>query len=124
MRRWRWQGGGNFLYKWQQFINSSEDVVDGAFTNDDTGTVPTAVPTTVQVIVTSTPIPGSTAAGQGSTESLPPNSPRTYTIVAGDTLNKISRQFGVTLEALRQANGIPANVDRIQAGDQLIIPAK
>ncbi|MCP5098960.1 MAG: LysM peptidoglycan-binding domain-containing protein [Chloroflexi bacterium] len=110
--------------KWQRFINSSEGVVDDAFPDSTNPTGPTAVPTTVQVIITSTPIPGSTSAGQSETENLPSNGPTTYTVVQGDTLNKISRNFDVTLDALRQANGIPANTDLIKVGDQLIIPAQ
>lgn len=45
----------------------------------------------------------------------------TYTVVAGDTLTKIARQFGTTVNALAKANNIP-NQDLIYAGQVLLIP--
>lgn len=107
---------------WQIFINSSEEVVGDAFSED--GTVNTQpVPTVVQVVpVTATPIIVIDGGGVIAAESA---GPRTYTVVAGDTLNNIARRFGVTLEALRAANTniIPAGSDLIRVGDQLVIPA-
>ncbi len=47
---------------------------------------------------------------------------RTYTIQLGDTLASIARQFGVSVAALLQANGI-ANADLIWVGQKLIVPA-
>jgi len=38
----------------------------------------------------------------------------------GDTLNGIAVQFGTTVEAIRQANGLPSDV--INIGQVLIIP--
>ena len=43
---------------------------------------------------------------------------QTYTISRGDTLAKIARRFGVTVQALQQLNGI-ADPDRIGAGQLL-----
>lgn len=45
----------------------------------------------------------------------------TYTVMSGDTLTKIARQFGTTVSALAKANGI-ANQDLIYVGQVLIIP--
>jgi LysM repeat protein len=45
----------------------------------------------------------------------------TYVIMRGDTLDGIARQFGVTRQALIDANGIE-NPDQIEAGDSLVIP--
>jgi LysM repeat protein len=44
-----------------------------------------------------------------------------YTVQAGDTLNSIARACGTTVEALQQANNIPAP-DYIFPGQQLTIP--
>ena len=44
----------------------------------------------------------------------------TYVVQEGDTLNGIAAQFGTTVEAIRQANGLPGDV--INIGQTLIIP--
>ncbi len=49
------------------------------------------------------------------------DSPRTYTVVAGDTLFVIAQRFGVSLDELVAANGI-TNPDRLEIGQVLIIP--
>ncbi len=45
-----------------------------------------------------------------------------YVVETGDTLSVIAEQFGITTEALSQANGI-TDVDTIRPGQELIIPA-
>ena len=47
--------------------------------------------------------------------------PLVYTIQPGDTLFSIAGQFGITLEDLVALNNIE-DPDRINAGDQLVIP--
>ena len=48
----------------------------------------------------------------------------TYTVKAGDTLYKISRQYGVRPAALMQANGLtPETANTIRVGQTLRIPA-
>ena len=44
-----------------------------------------------------------------------------YVVVRGDTLGEIAKRFGVTVEAIAQANDI-ANVNRLEVGQQLLIP--
>ncbi|MCC6972887.1 MAG: LysM peptidoglycan-binding domain-containing protein [Anaerolineae bacterium] len=44
-----------------------------------------------------------------------------YTVQAGDTLNKIARRYNLTLAALMGANGI-VNADLISVGQVLVIP--
>ncbi|MFQ3535049.1 MAG: LysM peptidoglycan-binding domain-containing protein [Aggregatilineales bacterium] len=47
---------------------------------------------------------------------------RIYTVVPGDTLGAIARKFGITVQQLRQANGLLEG-DFIRVGQQLKIPA-
>ncbi|ONK81955.1 uncharacterized protein A4U43_C01F34630 [Asparagus officinalis] len=47
-------------------------------------------------------------------------SARTVEIVKGDTLWGLSRKYGVTIEAIKGANGITG--DKIYAGKKLVIP--
>ncbi len=44
-----------------------------------------------------------------------------YTVQRGDTLTSLARYFGVTTNALAQANGI-RNINRIEVGQRLCIP--
>jgi LysM repeat protein len=47
--------------------------------------------------------------------------PKTYTVVAGDYLNKIAAKFGVSATALMNANKI-TNANSIKIGQVLVIP--
>lgn len=73
------------------------------------------------IIITATPTtsPISTP-GVNSIQSLPLGGERTHTIQSGDTLYNISRRYGVTVDQLRQRNGLTG--DMIRVGQQLIIP--
>lgn len=73
------------------------------------------------IIVTPTPTtsPISTP-GTGSIQSLPLGGERTHTVQSGDTLYNISRRYGVTVDQLKQRNGLTG--DMIRVGQQLIIP--
>lgn len=83
-------------------------------TPTDTATpAPTPVPT---VAPTPTPAPPPTpapTAGPGE---------QTYTVVQGDNLTRIANRFGVTVEALQEANGI-TDPSSLKVGDVLVIPA-
>lgn len=48
-------------------------------------------------------------------------SPPTHTVVRGETLSEIAAQYGITVRALAEANGI-ADIHRIRAGDVLALP--
>ncbi len=80
---------------------------------------PTAEPTptvepTPTAEPTATPEPPATPTAAG---------PRRYTVQAGDTLRIIAERFGVTIEAILQANNLtPAQGDNLQVGQELVIP--
>ncbi len=104
--------------EWQEVINTSEDIVDNAFS--DTPTIPTPQPTIVQVapiVVTATPIPGETGFFVAPEDRT---GPVRYTVVTGDTLTNIAGRFGTTVDAIMIANGLTS--DLIQIGQVLIIP--
>lgn len=61
------------------------------------------------------PAPSSTPPAGGSAKGT------TYTVVAGDNLVRIGRQFGVTAEAIARANGIGSDMI-IRPGQRLSIP--
>jgi len=68
--------------------------------------------------------PGSSGSGAPSASGVGPGpsaSARAYVVARGDTLAGIAARFGVTLQALAQANGI-ANPNLIYVGQQLAIP--
>ncbi len=73
------------------------------------GATPTASPSPTR---THTPIPPPTPS---------PASVK-YTVKPGDTLLGIALKYGVTVDAIKQANGLAS--DTIRAGDELIIPPK
>lgn len=78
---------------------------------EDSGTpspTPTPSPT-----VTPTPKPTTPAP-------TPTPTAKSYTVVSGDTLSKIATKFGVTVAALKQANGLTS--DLIGIGQKLVIP--
>ncbi len=83
-------------------------------------TPPATTPTNLWTGITSPP-----AAQPFQPEPLltPAPAPATeHTIVPGDTPSKIARQYGITLDQLREAN--PTMEDRrLQVGQRLIIPA-
>ncbi len=56
-----------------------------------------------------------------STASAPAIAPRTYTVLAGETLFSIARKLGVTSTALAELNGI-TNPNLIRAGQVLKVP--
>ena len=65
----------------------------------------------------SAPSSGATTTGDAGTSGQA----KSYVIQSGDTLMKIARKFGVTLQQLQAANKI-TNPDRIYPGQVLVIP--
>ncbi len=78
---------------------------------------PLPPPPAPETHATATPAPMPTVAGQ-------PASPRpiTHTIRAGETLQGIAWQYGVTAEAILRANGL-TEPERMRVGQALVIPA-
>ena len=77
---------------------------------------PTTTPKpTVSPTPTATPKPIATA-----TPTPTPTAIRKYTVVSGDTLNKIAAKFAVTVTAIKQANNLTS--DTIKLGQVLVIP--
>ena len=67
------------------------------------------------------PLSGEAQAGLSQLEDLTTQSTNSsYTVQRGDTLFSISRRFGITVDALRSANGIVGNT--ISVGQVLVIP--
>lgn len=56
-----------------------------------------------------------------ATTVAPPAASSTYVVQPGDTLSVIAEQFGVSTDAISQANGI-TDVNSIQPGQELTIP--
>ena len=67
---------------------------------------------------TAAPVAPPTTAATTTTTTIPPV---TYTVQRGDTLSKIAKQFGGTVEALVAANHI-ANANTVAQGQVLVIP--
>jgi LysM repeat protein len=73
------------------------------------------------VAPSSTTAPPATAATPTTTTSMPTGPSGTYVVQAGDTLSVIASQFGITVDAISQANGI-TDVNSIRPGQELVIP--
>jgi LysM repeat protein len=74
---------------------------------------PTATPRPTAAVATPTPEP----------TPIPAPTPQVYVIKSGDTLSKIARAFGLTLDELLAANkDTIEDADRITVGDEIIIP--
>jgi LysM repeat protein len=53
---------------------------------------------------------------------VPSPSPTIYVVKAGDVLSRLAVKFGVTVDAIVKANPQIKNPDRLNLGDQLVIP--
>lgn len=60
------------------------------------------------------------ARPQQAAAQQPARGSRTHTVAAGETLFGIARRYGVTVEAIRRANGM--DTDQVRAGQRLVIP--
>jgi LysM repeat protein len=74
--------------------------------------------TTASSDTASTPVPSAPDTGSGNTTT---GTGTTYTVAAGDTLYSIARQFGVTVQAIVNANNL-SNPNSLSVGQTLTIP--
>lgn len=75
-----------------------------------------------RILVGQTLIVPSGEQPQPTTPQPPPPPPRTYVIQPGDTLFRVAVRFGVTVQALMQANPNITNPNRIYWGQTINIP--
>lgn len=69
--------------------------------------------------------PSATAAEATPTPEVtevPAPTPQVYVVATGDTMSRIAKKFGVTVEQLLAANPQVKNPDKINIGDELTIP--
>ena len=71
-----------------------------------------------------TPTPAATEEVTAEPEpTVPPApTPQVYVVVKGDTMSKIAKKYGVTLEELMAANPQIKNPNKIEIGDEITIP--
>ncbi len=69
-----------------------------------------------------TPTPGPTPTPDPRQPTETPSPYILHTVRAGDTLSTIAEQYGVSMEAIRAANELPANSQHIVVGLALVIP--
>ena len=65
-----------------------------------------------------TPVPSPSPAPVGTTAVQP----RVHVVEGGDTLSRIGQRYGVTVDAIMQANGIPDRNRVLRIGERLNIP--
>ena len=110
----------------REFVDTTTVLIeDSVTTGSDSNQILLPAPT--QVILfpeeQATPEPGSVGLpGNNSQADIESNAQGLHTVIAGDTLSGIATQYGVTVDALRQANN--RFNDTIFIGEQLIIPAQ
>ena len=80
---------------------------------------PTASPTP-KPTASATPTPSVTATPSISPSPTATVAVRKYTVVSGDTLNKIAAKYSVTVAAIKSANNLTS--DTIRVGQVLVIP--
>ena len=86
--------------------------------------IPTATPTVTRPPVTPTPVPTETpapATPDPTATPTPEPTPIIHTLQAGDTLIGLAREYGVTVQAIQEANGI-TDPRGLLVGQQIIIP--
>jgi LysM repeat protein len=91
----------------------------GGSDSGETSSEPTGAP--VMVIVTMTPIPPGATVVITPTPTLDPETLRTHTVAAGESVSSISALYNVSQDELLELNGID-DPDSLFAGQELLIP--
>lgn len=91
--------------------DGTEPAVAGIQVTSPDSLVPPSPTTASTVPTTTTTVATSTAAGPAGT----------YVVQPGDTLSVIAEQFGLSVDAISEANGI-TDVNTIRPGQELVIP--
>ncbi len=71
---------------------------------------------------TATPSASEQITAEPSPTEPPAPTPQVYVVAKGDTMSKIAKRFGVTVEQILAANPQIKNPNKIQIGDQVTIP--
>lgn len=106
----------------RQFVDTTSGLIQDSVSPSSSGSVLLPAPTPINPVLfpPSQPTPVGGVGGQSGSADVQQNA-GTHTVVAGDTLSTIATKYGVTVDALRQANG--RYNDWIYVGEQLKIPA-
>lgn len=103
----------------EESINIIEDVFDDSFTSGGgVLVVPTSAPTP---IIVSTPVPTTPGGAAAPTGSNSGEWPKQHVVQPGEALITIGAQYGVSWEAIQEANGLKDWT--IYPGQTLLIPA-
>lgn len=78
-------------------------------------------PGPVDTVVATEPAPAATATPVPAATATPATGEIVHVVQPGETLYRISRQYGVSVDAIAAANNI-ANVNRLNVGQRLVIP--
>lgn len=95
-------------------VNPADSVIE-----ETAAVADTIAPKVEQTVTTETP---KTVNKPKNEQKKQVKRPTTYKIVKGDNLSKIAKRFGVTVDALKKANGMTN--DNLRAGEKLTIPVK
>jgi LysM repeat protein len=71
----------------------------------------------------SSALPFVTPSPSPSPTSTPPAQQQFHVVEGGDTLNRIAQKYGVTVDAIMQANGFTDRNRILRIGERLVIPA-
>lgn len=108
----------------REFVDTTSNLIEDSVSPDNSGAVLLPAPTPINPVLfpeQGQPTPSTGLNGQTGSADVQPNAVGTHTVVEGDTLTTIAAQYGITVDALRQANN--RYNDWIFVGEQLVIPS-
>jgi LysM repeat protein len=103
--------------------------VNWALNSGSTAATPTPSPAPVGALPPPSPISSpppaivpSPSPSPGGLPGIQPPQQRFHVVEGGDTLNRIAQRYGVTVEAIMQANGFQDRNRILRIGERLVIP--